>query len=89
MDAAADKSEDFNLDGTKELFLSLGDTIREDVITWFASEYDLYRTGFCAFNFAQLSDEYWTKDLLKGIFRFPRRFQRGSKGHTICFKRRC
>ena len=46
MDAAADKSEDFNLDGTKELFLSLGDTIREDVITWFASEYDLYRTGF-------------------------------------------
>lgn len=87
MDATADKSEDFNLDGTKELFLSLGDTIREDVITWFASEYDLYRTGFCAFNFAQLSDEYWTKDLLKGIFQVSQGgFKEGQKGILSALK---
>ncbi|WP_293703763.1 hypothetical protein [uncultured Parasutterella sp.] len=87
MDAAADKSEDFNLEGTKELFLSLGDTIREDVITWFASEYDLYRTGFSAFTFDQLSDDYWTKDLLKGIFQASHgNFKEGQKGVLSALK---
>jgi len=46
MDAAAGKSEDFSLGCSKELFLSFGDTIREDVVTWFASAYDLYKDRF-------------------------------------------
>lgn len=87
MDAAAGKSEDFSLGCSKELFLSLGDTIREDVITWFASEYDLYRTGFSAFSFDQLSDEYWTKDLLNGIFQaFHGNFKEGQKGVLSALK---
>lgn len=87
MDAAAGKSEDFSLGCSKELFLSLGDTIREDVITWFASEYDLYRTGFSAFSFDQLSDEYWTKDLLNGIFQASHgNFKEGQKGVLSALK---
>ena len=87
MDAAADRSEDYSLEGSEELFLSLGDTIREDVITWFASEYDLYRTGFSGFTFDQLSDDYWTKDLLKGIFQASHgNFKEGQKGVLSALK---
>lgn len=87
MDAAAGKSEDFSLGCSKELFLSLGDTIREDVVTWFASEYDLYRTGFSGFTFDQLSDDYWTKDLLKGIFLASHgNFKEGQKGVLSALK---
>ena len=87
MDAAAGKSEDFSLGCSKELFLSLGDTIREDVVTWFASEYDLYRTGFSGFTFDQLSDDYWTKDLLNGIFQASHgNFKEGQKGVLSALK---
>lgn len=87
MDAAAGKSEDFSLGCSKELFLSFGDTIREDVVTWFASEYDLYRTGFSGFTFDQLSDDYWTKDLLKGIFQASHgNFKEGQKGVLSALK---
>ena len=57
------------------------------MITWFASEYDLYRTGFSGFTFDQLSDDYWTKDLLKGIFQASHgNFKEGQKGVLSALK---
>ena len=39
------------------------------------------------FNFAQLSDEYWTKDLLKGIFQVSQGgFKEGQKGILSALK---
>lgn len=80
MDVASRKPEDFDFAWSKQLFLSLGGSIREDAITWFAGHYDLFRTGFSAFNLDALSRDFWTTDLLRGIYLSSNgRFKEGLK----------
>lgn len=87
MDAASYRPEGFDYGWSKQLFLSLGGEIREDAITWFASEYDLYRTGFSSFDLGSLSQNFWTTDLLKGIFLSSHgKFKEGQKAALLSLK---
>lgn len=81
MAAASRKPEDFNFAWSKQLFLSFGGTVGEEAITWFAGHYDLFRTGFSAFNLDALSGDFWSTSLLKGIYLSSHgRFKEGLKG---------
>lgn len=68
LDCSDSKPEGYDFGAAKELFLSLNGLDREDVVTWFAGSYDIFRSGFSTFNVDYLSEIFWTSDILKGIY---------------------